>query len=146
MMNIKRLSAGIIVVAVILLTGFLNDARGEEWRYFFSTDKGLSYYDAQTIKKTNSTLSVWTKLIFNEEGKKEAELFLDNIGANKSVNLSHQLTLFEIDCKLEMQKIRSMTFYDADGGVVHKSPELEYPWAPIAPDSAGEALHKRVCN
>lgn len=145
-MNVKRLSSGILVVAVIVLTGFLNEARGEEWKYFFNTDKGLSYYDVQTVKKTNSTLSVWTKLVFNEEGEKEAELFLANIGVNKSVSLSHQLTLFEMDCKLEMQKIRSMVFYDTDGVIVHKSPELEYPWTPIAPGTAAEALYNKVCK
>jgi hypothetical protein len=145
-MNVKRLSAGIVIVAVILLTGFLNDARGEEWRYYFNTNKGMSYYDVQTIKKTNSNVSVWTKLIFNEEGKREGEALLVSIGVNKSANLSHQLTLFEIDCKLEMQKIHSMIFYNSDGDVIHKSPELAYQWTPIAPDSSAETLYNRICK
>lgn len=52
----------VVVLAVILIAGLPGYAPGAEWVYFATTAKGTHYYDKETVKKTNTTVSVQERL------------------------------------------------------------------------------------
>ena len=73
-MNIQ----GIICLVIIFL--FANQAWAAEWIHYMSNASGNSYYDKSSIKKVNKNISsVWTKVIFNKDGKTKAFSFLKSI-------------------------------------------------------------------
>ena len=60
--------------------------------------------------------------------------------------LSHDVTLYGIDCKKQRSQVVSFTYYNTDS-IVFKSHSYEKPeWSDIMPDSIMDDLRKMVCK
>jgi len=138
--------AVVVVLAVVLFTGFQGSALGAEWVYFATTKKGQHYYDRQTVKRANTTVRVWEKTVYSEDGKRNAEKFLTEMGEYKGQTPGHVLTLDEFNCKEAKGRSLSMIIYDIHGKRVAGSPEGGSEWSHSVPDSVYDRLSKQVCK
>jgi len=72
-MKIKNLQ-GIICFVIFFL--FANQVWAADWKMVGSSNTAKEYYDVSSIKRINKNIiSVWTKRIYNEDGKKRNFLF-----------------------------------------------------------------------
>jgi hypothetical protein len=142
----RRSFVAAAVLAVLLLAGSRGMAAGAEWAYFATTAKGSHYYDKQSVKKTNVTVSVREKTVYSEDGKRSAEKFLDGTGEYKGQKLDHVITVSEINCKAAKARSLSMVIYGADGKRVAGSPAGGSPWRDLAPGTLHERLSQQVCK
>ena len=149
-MSGKRLSAGfIIVVTVILLVGFPNDARGENWVFYATTSGGSFFYDRDSIHNVSKdVIKVWTKLVYNDEGRAESlgELKKNKVSTAGFELLSESTTLWFLNCVDEQLKITQLLYYAKDGRVLRRVQTDEMDWTYIIPDSPMEQLMKTVCG
>lgn len=134
------------VLSAVLLAGTAVSASGAEWVYFATTAKGAHYYDRQSVKKTNVTLSVQEKTVYSEDGKRSAEKFLTGTGEYKGQKPDHVITVSEFNCKAAKARSLSMTIYDAEGKRVAGSPEGGSPWRDLVPGTLHERLSRQVCK
>ena len=135
----KRSFFAAAVLSVVLLAGIAGSASGAEWVYFATTAKGAHYYDKQSVKKTNVTVSVQEKTVYSEDGKRSAEKFLAGTGEYKGQKPDH------VNCKAAKARSLSMTIYDAEGKRIAGSPAGGSPWRDLAPGTLHERLSRQVC-
>ena len=141
----RRSFIAVVVLAVILFAVSLSNALGAEWVYFATTAKGTHYYDKQTVKRANTTVRVWEKTVYSEDGKRNAEKFLTEAGEYKGQKLGHVTTLSEFNCRDAKGRSLSMIIYDVNGKKVAGSPDGASEWSSIVPDSIYDRLSKQVC-
>ncbi len=141
----KRSFFAAAVLSVVLLAGIAGSASGAEWVYFATTAKGAHYYDKQSVKKTNVTVSVQEKTVYSEDGKRSAEKFLAGTGEYKGQKPDHVITVSEVNCKAAKARSLSMTIYDAEGKRIAGSPAGGSPWRDLAPGTLHERLSRQVC-
>jgi hypothetical protein len=146
LMRGRRSFIAVVVLAVILIAGFPGNAPGAEWIYFATTEKGQHYYDKQTIKRSSANVRVWEKAIYSEQGRRNAEAFLTEMGKYKGQTPGHVLTLDEFNCRETKGRSLSMIIYDIQGKRVASSPEGGSEWSNIVPDSVYERLSNVVCK
>ena len=138
----------IICLGIIFL--FANQAWAAEWIYYTSNASGKSYYDKSSIKKVNKNIvSVGTKIIFNQNGKTRAFLFLKSI--NKAPDnpdlLELELRLQEIDCVNKKKQDFFYKFLYKKGNVIFSFPkDVSGEWQKIIPKSTSEILKNKVCS
>lgn len=132
-------------LSVILMAGHASHAMGAEWVYFATTAEGSHYYDKETVKKTNTTVTVWEKTVFSEEAKRGKEKFLRGTGEYKGQKLGHAVTVSEFNCRGAKARSLSMTIYDIDGKRVAGSPAGGSSWRDLAPGTLHERLFQLVC-
>ena len=152
----KRLLAGFgIIVVAILITGFLNDARGADWVRVRDDSGGLTrFYDRESITYSQKGIvKVWAKLVPNEDRRKaqfdyemkkgEAK---DTANAVSILRWDHSLVLLDVNCQEKIVSILSETYYDKENNVLksHKFKSSEN-WFYVTPDSIGDTLHQLVC-
>jgi hypothetical protein len=138
---------GIICVIVFFL--FANKAWAADWIYYTSIATVHMYYDKSSIKKVNKNIiSVWTKTIFTDNGKKQYFSFLESIGkAPDNYNiLNYQLVLVEIDCINKKYRIYSMSINDEKDSVLASLPKPTDQWIDIPPTTQMETLKNEVCT
>jgi hypothetical protein len=145
-MKDRRSFIVVFALAVILIAGFPDSAPGAEWVYFATTAQGTHYYDKETVKKTNATVSVQEKTVFSEDAKRSKEKFLRGTGEYKGQALGHAVTVSEFNCKGAKARSLSMVIYDIDGKRVAGSPAGGSPWRDLAPGTLHERLSQQVCN
>jgi len=138
--------AVVVVLAVVLFTGFQGSALGADWVYFATTAKGTHYYDKQTVKRANTTVRVCEKTVYSEDGKRNAEKFLTEAGEYKGQKMGHVTTLSEFNCRDAKGRSLSMIIYDSNGKKVAGSPNGASEWSNIVPDSVYDRLSKQVCK
>ncbi len=143
-MRVMRLFG--IITAVILIAGSLCNAWGAEWIYFAATAEGTHYYDKDSVKKTNTSVSVREKTVFSENGKRSKEKFLRGTGEYKGQTLDHVITVSEFNCTGAKARSLSMVIYDIDGKRVAGSPAGGSPWRDLAPGTLHERLFQQVCK
>jgi len=144
-MRSRRSFVAAAVLAALLAAGARGMAAGAEWVYFATTAKGAHYFDKQSVKKTNVTVSVREKTVYSEDGKRSAEKFLAATGEHKGRTPDHAITVSEFNCKAARARSLSMTIYDADGRRVAGSPAGGSPWRDLAPGTLHERLSRQVC-
>ena len=142
--NVYRISCFVVLFLFI----FANHAGAADWVLFGQTASGDIYYDKSSITEVGNIVRVWTKDIYNKDGKANTYEILKNLGhaiANPDL-LSHQLILRELDCaKGEMQST-ALTVYTADGAVVFSQRKSFDEKKDIIPDSIFETLKNIVCS
>ena len=146
-MKTKNLQ-GIICLIIFFL--FANQAWAVDWTYYASSNIGKEYYDKSSIKKVNKNIiSVWIKIILNEDAKTKNFSSLKSIGKapeNPDI-LNHQLMLIEIDCVNKKVKSSHMTINDAKGVVIAPEPKsFISEWNDIPSDSNADILKNIVCS
>ena len=132
------------------LCPFANQAWAADWTYYASSNIGKEYYDKSSIKKVNENIiSVWIKIILNEDARRKIFSSLKSIGKapeNPDI-LNHQLMLIEIDCVNKKVKSSHMTINDAKGVVIAPEPEsFISKWNDIPSDSNADILKNIVCS
>ena len=134
-----------VILFFLVLHGTFGHARGAEWVYFATTDKGTHFYDKQSVKRTRTTVVVTDKTVYGEEGRKKAERFLSESGPYTGEALDHVLTVSEFNCKGGKGRAISMGIYDISGKRVAGSPGEGGRWSDIVPGSLYDHLSRRVC-
>ena len=142
----KKISS-IISLAFFFL--FASQAWAADWIYYAPMSTGHMYYDKGSIKKVNKNIiSVLTKTIYTENGKKEYFSFLESIGkapGNPDI-LNNQLVSVEIDCVNKIYKVSSMSIYDEKDSVIASRPKSTDKWSDTPPNSQMEVLEKEICS
>lgn len=146
MMKIKNVQC---IVGLVFFFLFTNQILAAEWIYLGSSSNGDMYYDKSSIKEVNKNIiRVWHKTVYNENGKKEALLFLKNIGKVNAISnpytLSFEVRLLDFNCDNEQYRVSSFFLYDDKGDSI--SSISDDKWIYIAPDTAYEALKNIVCS
>jgi len=134
------------MTALMLLAGFAGPAAGAEWVYFATTAKGTHYYDRQSVKKTNVTVTVQEKTVYSEEGKRSTEKFLAGTGEYRGQKPDHVIMASEFNCTAAKARSLSMTIYGADGKRMAGSPAGGSPWRDLVPGTLHERLSRQVCK
>ena len=142
----RGLFAAAVVLAVLLIAGARDAAWGAEWVYFATTAKGAHYYDRQSVKKTNVTVTVQEKTVYSEDGKRSAEKFLAGMGEYRGQKPDHVITASEFNCNAAKARSLSMTIYGADGKRMAGSPAGGSPWRDLVPGTLHERLSRQVCK
>ncbi|PKN36832.1 MAG: hypothetical protein CVU62_12065 [Deltaproteobacteria bacterium HGW-Deltaproteobacteria-2] len=146
-MKIKNVQS-IICLAIFFL--FANQAWAADWIFYASSNIGKEYYDKTSIKKVDKNIvSVWIKIMLNEDAKTNNFLSLRSIGKapQNPDMLNHQLMLIEIDCVNDKVKSSRMTINDAKGVVVAPEPKsFVSKWNAIPFDSNADKLKNIVCS
>ena len=145
-MKIKNVQGVICLVFFFL---FANNAWAADWIRYASHTFGDTYYDKSSIKKVNKNIiSVLTKTIYTENGKKEYFSFLESIGkapGNPDI-LNNQLVSVEIDCVNKIYKVSSMSIYDEKDSVIASRPKSTDKLIDTPPNSQMEILEKEICS
>lgn len=137
------------VICLIIFFLFANQASAANWIFYSSSTIGKEYYDKSSIKVDKDIISVWIKIILNEDAKTKNFLALRSIGkAPKSPDmLNHQLIMVQIDCVNSKVKSSNMTIYDGKGAVITTEPKsFISAWNNIPSDSNAEVLKGIVCG
>jgi hypothetical protein len=138
---------GIFCFVVLFLFVFANIAQAEDWILFGQTASGDIYYDKSSINENGNIVRVWTKDIFNQEGRLNTREILKNLGyaiANPDI-LSHQLILREFDCANEKMQSTALTVYTVNGASIFSQRKSFDEWNDI-PNPTLESLGKIVCT
>jgi len=103
----KSLLGKLGVLFIGLLIFGYSDVWGADWRYYGLSTDAVYLYDAQVITRLpNGLIRVWTKVIFNDQGRMNAVV---KLGENfKDVESS--VGSFELDCKDKRSKVISYIF------------------------------------
>lgn len=145
MIKVKNVQS---IVCLIILFLFANQAWAADWILYSSTSEGNMYYDKSSIKKINNNIiRVWSKKIFNKNGKIVSFSFLKTTGEapeNPDI-LSFDVALDEFNCVNEEIRTSSWIIYDEKDAVV-SSMKLSVRWQDIIPGSVSETLKNIVCS
>jgi len=145
-MKVKNLQG---IICLVIFSLFANQALAADWIFYTSISTGYMYYDKSNIKKVNkSIISVWTKTIYNRNGKTKYFSFLESIGKapdNPDI-LNYELVLVEIDCVNKKYRASSMSIYDEKDSVLASQPKSINKWSDIPPNSQMEILKNEVCS
>jgi hypothetical protein len=137
------------IIFFLIFFLFANQVWTAEWGYRGLLPRGTGYYDKNSIKKVNKSISqVWTVTIYNEKGKKDAFSLLkkqDKAPDNPEI-LSQELILLEFDCVKEKYRIVSMDIYDEKETLLLSIPEINGKWHDIIQNSINEKLKNVVCK
>lgn len=112
------------------------------WVFLSFDSSGSAYfYDSKSLFTSDNIVKVWAKIIYSEREKQQ------DFG-RKYENLDYTLNLLKIDCTKKNFQVLSTIHYASDGSIIdsYDLPEILAEWGPIAPDSIGEVLFKKVCQ
>ena len=146
----KSLSIKLGVIFVVIGTAVFHyaEARGEDWIYYGRTDKYVCFYDTKSISHPSlNIVEVSEKQNYTDKG---ITFMLEAIG-KKYENLSHLITLWQINCADKKFRFLSLTYYSKEKKVIYSwkvlysSGSLE-EWSPFITGSLGERLFKAVCK
>jgi hypothetical protein len=140
-----------LCLGILFMFTVAPSAGAADWIFYgMNQSIGKMYYDQSHItRETRHMARVWTKIIYNETGRKKACSFLKSIkeGACDHKPVNHELTLLEIDCANEKIKTVSTTFYTKDGDPIFSTMRSSRDeWEDIVPDSVADHLKNRVCS
>ena len=144
----KSLSAkwGIILIGLTIF-GY-SEAWGADWVLYGETDTYKFYYDKESINRTSKNIGeVLEKQIYTDKG---INYMVGELGG-KYENLSHSMTLWQIDCANLNFRFLSLTHYSKEEKVIY-SRRLLYgsgpgeEWSPVIKGTMGEILYKAVCK
>jgi len=93
-------------------------------------------------------IRVWTKTIFNKDGKKKYFLFLKSINEapDKPDIINYELMLNEIDCVKTIGRFSSMTIHYDKEAIVYRGPKSFSQWMTIDSLSTMRILKNKVCR
>jgi hypothetical protein len=141
--NVQSISCFVLLFLFIVA----NHVWAADWIFFGQTASGDIYYDKSSINENGSIVRVWTKEIYNKDGKMNTYEILKNLGktpANPDI-LSHQLILREFDCANEKMQSTSVTVYTVEGASVFSQWKSFDEWHD-SPNPTIESLGKIVCS
>ena len=146
-MSRRKNVQNIFCLVVLFLFVVADISQAADWILFGQTESGNMYYDKSSIDKNGNVVRVWTKDIYNKDGKMNTYEVLKNLGKtpdNPDI-LSHQLILREFDCANEKMQSTSLTVYTENGASVFSQRKSFDEWHD-SPNSTLESLGKIVCS
>jgi hypothetical protein len=153
-MNTKAIIIGLFIYLITVQV-----VNGADWVFYASDSYGNNlYYDRESIINVSKDVKrVWEKTVYSDEGRSllissfkknfeesfEERAFLARKGLQ---NLSHTITLWEINCGTREMCLLSSTYYDQNGHVLIDSLSDGKLCVFIVPGTLGEVLFKAVCS
>jgi len=146
----KAKKVGLIVcLGILFALTAASRAGAADWAFYgMNKNIGKMYYDQGNITRVGQdVVRVWTKIIYNQNGKEKAAKFLQGIHeARDSERVSHELTWLEMNCSTKKIKAVSTTFYTKDGDPVFSTMRSSRDeWEEIVPESVADRLKNEVC-
>jgi hypothetical protein len=138
----KSLSGKLGVILIGLAIFGYAEVWGADWKLYGTDANVLTYYDAESITRPSENIvRVWVRWDYTEKGVSD---WVRTFGKEYE-NLSHTISLWEINCSEKKNRGLSLVDYDHKGDVI---PSIHSPgeWKFIFPDSIGESLYKKVCK
>ncbi len=135
-------------LSLVMLSGFAESARGDDWKLFYESSDGKSYYNVN-IKKEKDVIQTRTRDFASDSQKKRIlemrEKSRQPVGGWDKLSYIEWLT--EIDCDGKRARALKGASYDSGGKVLDSSPpEWKADWKGIPPGTAIENLFKNVCG
>ena len=122
--------ASLLVALVALLPTAAHAAR---WVLVSETATATRYIDLDAVVIDDQVATLWLKTEYATKQERGEVLAIEK---------------WMHDCANRRAKLLALTRYKANGAVIGSAqlPRYELPWQNIAPDSAGEVIHRRVCG
>jgi len=148
--RMKSLSVklGVILAVVGLASLSYAEAWGVDWRFYGRADKYSCFYDVKSISRPSENIvEVSEKQDYTNKG---IDFMVEGLG-KKYKNLSHSITLWQINCVDKKFRFLSLTYYSKEEKVIYSWKVLyssgpSEEWSLIFPSSLGERLYKAVCK
>jgi hypothetical protein len=146
----KSLSGKLGVILVVMGFAIFGYAEvwGADWRFYGETYKYSCFYDAKSISHPSENIvEVSEKQDYTNKG---VNFMVGELGT-KYENLSHSITLWQINCADKKFRFLSLTHYSKEKKVIHSWKVLyssgpQEEWSRFIRDSIGERLYKAVCK
>lgn len=107
---------------------FMDDS-DKGWRLVGETDTDLTYYNSDKERcMDGGILKIWIKR------------------THRNTDSKYGLVLYELKCKTDELRVKSITEYDKNGHVLQSDEYSDISWSDVIPDSMGEAIMKAVCR
>ena len=138
----------IIFVFVAFIIFSYVEAWGEDRMFYGGNDKYTCFYDLKSINRLyHDVVRVSDYQCYTKEGK---DLMIRELGG-KYENLSHTMTLWEINCAEKKFRFLSLTHYSKENSPIYSwkllySSDSSTEWSSFTPGSLGEKLYKPVCK
>jgi hypothetical protein len=142
----------LLVKLGVILIGFAifgyAEVWGADWKFYGRTDKYSSFYDAKSISHPSENIvEVWEKQDYTNKG---VNFMVEGLG-EKYKNLSHSITLWQINCAEKKFRFLSLTHYSKENSPIYSwkllySSDSLTEWSSFTPGSLGEKLYKAVCK
>jgi hypothetical protein len=139
---------GVIFAVLGLVIFAFSEAGGEDWRFYGRTDKYLCFYDMESLRHSSAPIvEVAGKQDYTHQG---VNFMVGELG-EKYENLSHSITMWQINCADKRFRFTSLAHYSKEKKVIYSwkvlyssgSPD---EWSVVIPGSLGERLCKAVCE
>jgi len=147
--DMKTVYSVIFLFCLIILLP-VTPVYGSDWVEFWRFDDGsVFFYNKVNIKhRTKHIVHVWEKGVYSDEGREEdiQSRRKEGLSTEGWDKLSHDLTLYEIDCKKRKYQILSGIIYNTDGSIISSFSFDEPDWDYIPPDTMMDTLRKKVCK
>ena len=134
-------------MTVLVGTLFVSTCGASEWVSYGADETGDMQFDRDSVSwSSKETVTVWTRLVYSEEGKKSyiSSLQPDRLSKYKYDELRNTDTLVEIDCRIKKAKLLLTEDYDTRGAPL-LSGNLPSQWYSIVPGSVADELRGIVC-
>jgi hypothetical protein len=137
----------IFVFAAFIIFSYV-EAWGEDRMFYGGNDKYTCFYDLKRINRlSHNVVRVSDYQYYTKEGK---DLMIRKLGG-KYENLSHTMTLWEINCAEKKFRFLSLTHYSKENSPIYSwqllySSDSSTEWTSFTSGSLGEGLYKAVCK
>jgi len=142
----KSLSVRLGVILIGLIIFGHAEVWAEDWMFYGRNDKYLCFYDMESIRHPSKNIvEVSEKQEYTNKG---INFIVDELG-KKYENLSHLITLWQINCADKKFRFLSLTYYSKEKRAIYSvlySSERREEWSPFIKDSLGERLYQAVCK
>jgi len=145
-----RLFLNTLVILGVIGMVVLNcpEVWGVDWLFYGRTDKYSCFFDVKGIHRPSENIvEVSEKQNYTNKG---VNFMVEALG-KKYENLSHSITLWEINCTNKKFRFLSLSHYSKEGKVIYSWKVLyssgpPEEWSPFITDSLGERLYRAVCK
>lgn len=124
------------------------EVSGADWMFYGKTDKYSCFFDVESIHRPSENIvEISEKQNYTSKG---VNFMVEALG-KKYENLSHSITLWQINCVDKKFRFLSLKHYSKEGKeiylwkVLYSSLPPE-EWSPFIKDSLGERLYRAVCK
>lgn len=141
MEKIKICFSGAILIGLFILVHA--EAWGEDWRLYYQTgDGGSFYYDSESMAHpSQGTIKISLKAVYSEKGR---DYFMKTFG-KRYKNLSHGMILSEINCLEKTVRSLSEQAFSNGGEILYSSKKVG-EWEIIVPGTNAEGLYQVLCK
>jgi hypothetical protein len=134
----------------------INDIKSSSWvSVADNIDNRRLYYNESKIKYlSKDIITVWTKMVYSEEGKRKIIYNFSQGKKNESkfrldgtYNVDNDMKIYEINCKNKTIKLVNSFTYDENGSLIlyhDHSPSNTYEY--IIPETVFDNLRRKVCR